>query len=298
MHTDLRNQGEPRTDSASRGRRQSARRVEDTEHDGDGDNSQSSPDGEQAVTSTARKKRRLSAFEVSEIVVEKEIKNVTELQALAYQQKREGKTDLAEFIVNRAPRVFADIVNTAWEMEEVYARLQRSRKTRVQLLHEVGESDCVRGCDGQWRLCAEEILGNNGISVQLFRTAVSDLILHGRGKNRNLLLNGSTNCGKSFLLNPLKVIYDTFCNPATGNFAWVGVDKAECILLNDLRWSSHIIPWHDLLLMLEGDVVHLPAPKTHFAKDICLQRDTPIFATGKSPLTYIKNGVWINKKQI
>ena len=71
----------------------------------------------------------------------------------------------------------------------------------------------------------------------------------------------------------------------------VGVDKVECILVNDFRWSSHIIPWHDLLLMLESDVVHLPAPKTHFAKDICLQRDTPIFARGKSRLIYIKNCV-------
>ena len=48
-----------------------------------------------------------------------------------------------------------------------------------------------------------------------------------------------------------------------------------------LKWL--IIPWHDLLLMLEGDVVHLPAPKTHCSTDICLQRDTPIFATGKVP---------------
>ena len=56
------------------------------------------------------KLRRLSAFEVSEIVVQKGIKSVTELQALASEQKREGKTDLAEFIVNRAPRVVSDIV--------------------------------------------------------------------------------------------------------------------------------------------------------------------------------------------
>ena len=47
---------------------------------------------------------------MSEIVVEKEIKSVTELQALANKQKREGKTDLAEFIVNQAPCVVADVV--------------------------------------------------------------------------------------------------------------------------------------------------------------------------------------------
>ena len=55
--------------------------------------------------------------------------------------------------------------------------------------------------------------------------------------------------------------------------------------------TSQVIPSHDLLLMLEGHVVHLPAPKTHFAKDISLTSDTPIFCTGKHRLMYIKNGI-------
>ena len=63
------------------------------------------------------------------------------------------------------------------------------------------------------------------------------------------------------------------------------------IFLNDFRWSSQIIQWHDFLLLLEGQMVHLPAPKTHYAKDIALEKDTPIFCTGKQPFVYIKNGV-------
>ena len=127
--------------------------------------------------------------------------------------------------------------------------------------------------------------------MELFRTAVKELLLRGRGKNRSRLLTRPTNCWKSFLLNPLKVIYRTFCSSATGTFAWVGVENPECILLNHFRRPAQIIPWHDLLLMLEGNVVHLPAPKTHYSTNICLQRDTPILATGKGPLIYVKNGV-------
>ena len=43
--------------------------------------------------------------------------------------------------------------------------------------------------------------------------------------------------------------------------------------------------------MLEGQLVHLPAPKTHYARDIIFEKDTPIFCTGKQPFIYIKNGV-------
>lgn len=83
------------------------------------------------------------------------------------------------------------------------------------------------------------------------------------------------NCGKSFILSPLNV----FCNPATGSFAWIGAEDAEIIYLNDFRWHPKIIARADLQLALEGDTVHLPAPKNLSSHDVELQRDTPFFAT-------------------
>ena len=41
--------------------------------------------------------------------------------------------------------------------------------------------------------------------------------------------------------------------------------------------------------MLEGQLVHLPAPKSHYAKDIVFEKDTPIFATRKNPIIFVKN---------
>ena len=81
------------------------------------------------------------------------------------------------------------------------------------------------------------------------------------------------------MLQPLNEIYKTFNNPATGTFAWVGVDEAEVIYLNDFRWSEKVISWQDLLKLLEGDKVHIPTPKTHYTQDILLEKDVPIFAT-------------------
>ena len=109
-------------------------------------------------------------------------------------------------------------------------------------------------------------------------------------ENTETILVGPANCGKTFLLNPLNKIFRTFTNPASGSFAWIGAENAECIFLNDFRGCEKLIPWHDLLLMLEGQVVHLPAPKTHFARDISFTGDTPIFATSKHQLIYVKHG--------
>jgi len=104
------------------------------------------------------------------------------------------------------------------------------------------------------------------------------------------MVTGPANCGKTFMLAPLTQVYQAFSNPASTSFAWVGAEKAEIIFLNDFRWSRQIIPWHDLLLLLEGQLVHLPAPKTHFSQDLVLAGSTPVFATGKSHLVYIKGG--------
>ena len=203
----------------------------------------------------------------------------------------EGKTDIAEFVVNRGPKVVAEVLNTAWELNTAQDRLSRSKKSRIDILWEAQSTECVPGCNGMWLTCAKQVLRHNGINLQSFSDAVKELIHKGRGKYRNLMIVGPANCGKTFILNPLSIIYNTFCNPACSSFAWVGAEHAECIFLNDFRWSQQIISWHDFLLMLEGQLVHLPAPKTHYAKDIVFDKDTPIFSTGKHAIIYIKNGV-------
>lgn len=51
-----------------------------------------------------------------------------------------------------------------------------------------------------------------------------------------------------------------------------------------------MISWSDLLLMLEGDKVHLPAPKTHYSRDICFESDAPIFCSSSHQIIYVKGG--------
>ena len=238
-----------------------------------------------------KKKKRMSAFELSQIVVENEITTRTELLAFADQQKEEGKTDIAEFVVNRGARVVAEVIQTAWEMKTAKQKLKRSRKSRLDILQDALVEQCVSGCDGLWYYCAIETLERNGIDKSCYKKAVTDLLEKGRSKYRKILIVGPADCGKTFMLSPLNKIFRTFSNPATTTFAWVGAEQAECIFLNDFRWSAQIIPWQDLLLMLEGQPVHLPAPKSHYAKDLVLENDTPIFATSKHELVFIKNGV-------
>jgi len=138
---------------------------------------------------------------------------------------------------------------------------------------------------------AIDILTRNGIDTDHFAESVRVLLEQGRGKYRNMYLKGPANCGKTFILNPINLIYNAFRNPATSTFAWIGAEQSDVIFLNDFRWCKQIIPWHDLLLLLEGQLVHLPAPKSHYNKDITLQSDIPIFCTAKEEITFVRGGV-------
>ena len=116
-----------------------------------------------------------------------------------------------------------------------------------------------------------------------------NLLVKGRGKGCNILIVGPANCAKTFWIKPLCTIFNAFANPAKGTFNWVGVEEAEIIFLNDFRWSECIIPWEDMLHLLEGNKIHVPTLKTHFAQDIVLEKDTPIFFTAPSRIRIMSN---------
>ena len=69
------------------------------------------------------------------------------------------------------------------------------------------------------------------------------------------------------------------------------------MILNDFRWTPSVIQWYDFLLLLEHQLVHLPAAKSFYAKDIAFTGDTLIFATGKNPIVFIKKGMLDKKKE-
>ena len=238
-----------------------------------------------------KKVKRLTNFEVSELLVKKGIKSRLELLALANEQKAEGKTDLVQYVLNNNEKKVNEIISTTWELHFAKETIKRTLQSRMDILTECLSEECGEGCNGVWLSSAKDVLANNSIPLKVFSDAVKDLLNHGRGKYKNIMIVGPANCAKTFLLNPLTSIYKCFVNPASTTFAWVGAEEAEVIFLNDFRWTAQLIPWHDLLLLLEGQAVHLPVPKTHFAKDVLLTNDTPVFCTSSHELTYMKNDV-------
>ena len=123
-----------------------------------------------------------------------------------------------------------------------------------------------------WYFSALQSLQQNDISVEEFTSAVKELLHKGLGKSQNIFIIEPANCGKTFFLKLISLVYSSFVNPATSTFAWVAAGQAQFPGM--------------MLLLPEGQPVDLPAPKNYYAQDILLTSDRPIFATSSSELVY------------
>ena len=168
-------------------------------------------------------------------------------------------------------------------MQSAQQESDRADIPRMDTINNNGLRDCVSECQGTWMECAKEVLQMNNVPVAELGGAVCELLTSGRGKNRNIFICGPTNCGKTCTLHTL---FKTLCSSANDRFALAACTQANVIFLNDFRWHRELIPWEDMLLLLEGEPVHFPTPKNHFKEDVCLKRDTLVFATGKSRITF------------
>ena len=130
--------------------------------------------------------------------------------------------------------------------------VRREEMERMEVVISYLEEPCIDGCNGIWFKHAEEVLKNNAIEVNTFTEAMRNCLTKGRQKFNNIMLTGPTNCGKSFLLDPLELMFKCFTNPTADKYAWVPLEGCEVALINELRWTEEFIRWSDFLLLLEG----------------------------------------------
>ena len=243
---------------------------------------------EKTTSGSPKKIKRLSKSEVMDVIKDKLIRDETQLLALANTQAKDGLMSLKNFIANTPQRAYCELISKTWAMSEAEQVIQRKSKNRIEHLQSSIEKPCVEECkDKTWLKMALEILKNNDVNKYVFADHVRELLKKGRGKGLNLMITGPSGCGKTFIINPLKDIFDTFSNPSSCKYAFVGVENKELIFLNDLRWTPEMIPWQEFLNLLEGQSLHLAAPKTHFSQDILLTSDIPIFATSIGMVEFV-----------
>ena len=243
----------------------------------------------------AKPERRMDKLDVAIFIRRGGIKTEEELLAESEKLRESGNRDLQKFVVHMGEKGRNDIIKDAWKIHHSIENVKVANTKRLDLLRQ--QTSCVCPDAGLWLALAYDVLEKNGIDRTVFSKAIYNLLEDGRKKHRNLILCGERNTAKTFLLEPLTVVYENyFGSPAASTFGWLGVDKAQIIYLNDFRWTPiHLkggsISWDALLRLLEGANVKLPAPMNSCAQHIELtpNNDIPIFCTTREPIRFFKD---------
>ena len=149
-HPDLANRGPPRTMSTSQAhvkRRLPPLDDLSAEATGNEDCEEGVEEDMEENPRRANKTNKRRRSQHLSKIVDKNIQNRTELLALAREQKSEGKTELAEFVMNRGNRVVEEVISKPWDMERSSEVLQRSKMSRLEILQKFVEDPCTLGCN-------------------------------------------------------------------------------------------------------------------------------------------------------
>lgn len=242
----------------------------------------------------------LTTDQVCKIVRDNNIGTELELYAFVAEQAALGKTDLEDYFYRKPSlKHHADIRATVNNIKTARDKLKRKNKSVMEIFREAKElphdKDSVTGdtCDGKYFSSALEVLNLNNVTRKKFSDLVLNALTYGRGKGRNLMILGETNCAKSFMLMPLTKIFNCFMTPSKGNYNWVSAPSKEIIFLNDLRYDqdgdAKVMPWSTFLNFLEGATINVSMPKNRHAEDFEWSKRQPVFATAEHRIVRIVN---------
>lgn len=241
------------------------------------------------------KARKIDRLDVAMYIRKKDITDELQLFAAAEERNDAGERDLAKFLMHLGTKGRQEVIRDAWKLQGARQQITLRDKSRVDIMTETAADiqNCI--CGGMWLQLAVDLCSKNGLEPDNVSQVLYRSLTGGRKKHRNVLITGPSNCGKTFLLEPLRTVFvHTFHTPASSVFGWLGVENAQVIYLNDFRWhnpvtqKAGIVTWDAFLRLLEGAQCDLPAPMNHCSDHIRLtpKHDMPILCTSDDVIRF------------
>ena len=256
----------------------------------------------QSSEKSIKKRPRMDNSTIYHIIVKNDLKTDNDLCAFSKMQLKEGNEDIHKWMMNHhSLKSRQDILDTAWRIQDSEKNNERESKSLINNLHDAALENCRTDpntgmkCCGKWFNAALDILERNDIKPEFFAGLIHTALKHGRGKGRNVMIIGETNCAKSFMLMPLLHIYDCFTSPSGSTFNFVGAHEKEVLVFNDLRYEANgkfdkeFMPWRSFLNLLEGAPINVPMPKNHYSSDVTWTKKQPVFATSDRKIIRLMN---------
>ena len=135
-------------------------------------------------------------------------------------------------------------------------RIERTKLSKIQILELARKEQCV--CSGEWIPSLWDLCKRSKQDPMEVGAAIYDALLRGAGKGRAVLLHGDTTSGKSWILDPLGLIFFAHDTPDLlgTQKPILGFQKFEIALWQEFRWEEKgHLSWTNFFKLLGGEVV-------------------------------------------
>lgn len=226
---------------------------------------------------------KLTKLQVLDIIRHNKLWSETLIYAHAASEEAAGRRGLVAFLSeNDQVEVLIRKAQLLTDAPKLVAKACLSLIEQLQSAR--ASQPCTCPVQGQWLAMAQEILHHNGLTG-VFEQAVYRALAEGRKKKNNVFIVGESNCGKSFLLNPLKMLFACYQQPDSGSYQLETLLDKQVMFLNDFSWDHNEkwCSWAYFKCLLEGGEIPVGRPKNKGA-DVVYRASCPILGTCASPI--------------
>ena len=107
---------------------------------------------------------------------------------MQYSRESKEKRLLAQLMANKGDNAINDAFAAAKKFSEAESKLERSKKSQMDLLNQAQAGHCCESCEGKWLSGAKKVLEGNGIAFKSFCEAMYIVLEKERGKYQNIYI--------------------------------------------------------------------------------------------------------------
>ena len=225
---------------------------------------------------------KMSRLQVLDVIRKNGLSSELEVYAFAAAEEERGQRGLVAFLAECD--CLQALLAKAAMLSSAASDLARNKLTRVEVLRKAAETACSCPTPGLWLELADAVLARNDLEGT-FERAVYRALAEGRKKMNSVFLLGPSNCGKSFLVKPLKEIYRVYEQPDGGTYQLEAMLGKEVVFLNDFEWdhAEKWCRWAYFKNFLEGGSLPVARPKNR-GDNTVFELDSPVIGTCASPV--------------
>jgi hypothetical protein len=240
---------------------------------------------------------KMTALAFLDVCKENDINSEEDAWALAARLEGKGEKGVMAYLLEC--KDVGAAIERVQKAKGASSKTARSKMTRLQILEAAAlEMDCTctlgeGGEDGLWHKLAKDMLQKNELDGP-FQNALYRTLHLGRAKKTNLFLVGGSDCGKSFVLKPLSLIFRTYTKPDSGSYQLSSIVNKELVFLNDFEFDADVgktfMSWQYLKNFFEDSSSLTVGRPKNKGDNVEWTSDAPVVGTAPQKIALYRNG--------